>query len=67
MITKRYTQLQSIVATPKNVWRILMSSPNVLVDDFRSIEAKVNYIVEEMMADVTDLVKSGVLGNWDCR
>lgn len=62
MITKRYTQLQSIVATPKNVWRILMSSPNVLVDDIRSTEAKVNYVVEEMMADVTDLVKSGVLG-----
>lgn len=62
MLSKRYAQLRSIVATPKNIWRLLMSSPNVLVDDMRSIQKKVDYVVENMEADVTDLVKSGTLG-----
>lgn len=61
-ISKRYTELKGIVATPKNIWRLLMSSPNVLVDDFQSIQDKVDYITKEMEADVTDLVKSGSLG-----
>lgn len=62
LIAKRYMQLQEIVVTPKNIWRLLMASPNVLVDDMRVIKAKVDYILKEMEADVTDLVKSGVLG-----
>lgn len=61
-LESRYAQLRSIVATPKNIWRLLMSSPNVLVDDMKSIQAKIDYIVEEMEADITDLVKSGSLG-----
>lgn len=62
LITKRFTELKEIVRTPKNIWRLLMSSPNVLVDDMQSIQAKVDYILNEMEADVTDFVKSGSLG-----
>lgn len=61
-IGKRYAQLSAIVSTPKNIWRLLMSSPNVMVDDMSTIQEKVDYITEEMEADVTDLVKSGSLG-----
>lgn len=61
-LSKRYGQLRSIVATPKNIWRLLMSCPNVLVDDMRTIKQKVDYVLNEMEADVTDLVKSGTLG-----
>lgn len=61
-ISKRYTQLQEIVVTPKNIWRLLMSCPNVMVDDIESIRGKVDYILTKMEADETDLVKSGSLG-----
>lgn len=62
LLNKRLGQLRSIVATPKNIWRLLMSCPNVLVDDMRLIQKKVDYVLKEMEADVTDLVKSGTLG-----
>lgn len=61
-ISKRFSQLMSIVATPKNVWRLLMASPNVMVDDADVIVQKVDYVLRKMEADVTDLVKSGTLG-----
>lgn len=61
-LNKRYAQLRSIVATPKNIWRLLMASPNVLYDDMHVINQKVDYVVEKMEADITDLVKSGTLG-----
>lgn len=61
-IAKRYAQLQAIVYTPKNIWRILMSCPNVLVDDISTIRAKTDYILNTMEADIADLVKSGSLG-----
>lgn len=61
-ISKRFSQLMSIVATPKNVWRLLMSSPNVLIDDSDVILKKIDYVLRKMEADVTDLVKSGTLG-----
>lgn len=62
LLAKRYAQIRTIVHTPKNIWRLLMSSPNIIVDDFRSVQRKVDYILNEMEADVTDLVKSGSLG-----
>lgn len=61
-LSKRLGQLRSIVSTPKNIWRLLMASPNVLVDNFQSIQTKVDYVTKDMEADVTDLVKSGTLG-----
>ncbi|XP_055298840.1 transcription termination factor 4, mitochondrial [Sitodiplosis mosellana] len=61
-LAKRYAQLQTIVHTPKNIWRLLMSCPNLLVDDMRTIQQKVDYILKSMEADVTDIVKSGSLG-----
>lgn len=62
LIRIRYAELRAIVSTPKNIWRLFMSSPNVLIDDIQSIQDKVDYILNEMESDVTDLVKSGSLG-----
>lgn len=60
--SKRFGQLRSIVGTPKNIWRLLMSSPNVYVDDWKLIQKKVDYVLKDMEADETDLIKSGTLG-----
>lgn len=61
-IGSRFAELKKFAYTPKNIWRLFMASPNVLVDDIRSIREKVSYILNDMEADETDLVKSGVLG-----
>lgn len=37
------------------------SCPNVMSDDWKVIMKKIDYILDEMQADVTDLVKSGSL------
>lgn len=58
----RFGELRTFARTPKNIWRLFMASPNVLVDDFKTIQAKVDYVLGPMQADHTDLVKSGVLG-----
>lgn len=61
-IASRFAELKKFAATPKNIWRLLMASPNVLVDDEKVIRAKVSYVLNEMEADETDLLKSGALG-----
>lgn len=61
-LAKRCTQLQSFAWTTKNIWRLFMSSPNILVDDMKTINEKVDYIFDKMQSDITDLVKSGSLG-----
>lgn len=61
-IAKRFSQIQQFAYTEKNVWRLLMSSPNILVDDMNKIREKVDYILNDMEADETDMVKSGALG-----
>lgn len=60
-LANRWAKLQQIAWTTKNVWRLLIQSPNVLFDDMHSIKAKADYILDTMKADVTDLVKSGSL------
>lgn len=57
----RNCKLQSFAWTSKNIWRLLVQSPNVLFDDMKSINEKVDYIFEEMQCDMTDLVKSCAL------
>lgn len=61
-LAKRCAQLQSFAWTAKNIWRLFMSSPNILVDDIKTINEKVDYIFNVMQSDITDLVKSGALG-----
>lgn len=60
-LVNRWTRLQQIAWTTKNVWRLLIQSPNVLFDDMASINEKADYILKTMHADMTDLVKSGSL------
>lgn len=61
-IAKRYAELERYVSTSKNIWRLFMSSPNLLADDLKIIREKIDYILNVMEADETDLVKSGSLG-----
>lgn len=61
-IAKRFTQIQEFAYTEKNVWRLFMSSPNILVDDINVTKEKVDYILNDMEVDETDMVKSGALG-----
>lgn len=61
-IAKRFSQIKQFAYTEKNVWRLLMSSPNILVDDINVTREKVDYILNDMEADETDMVKSGALG-----
>lgn len=60
-LVKRWCNLQKFAWTSKNIWRLLIQSPNVLFDSMSSIDEKVDYILENMEADMTDLVKSGSL------
>lgn len=61
-IARRFAQIKQFACTGKNVWRLLMSSPNILVDDINETKEKVDYILNDMEADETDMVKSGALG-----
>lgn len=61
-LRKLYSQLLATVSTPKNIWRLLMSSPNIIADDPKITQAKLKYILNSMEVDVPDLVKSGALG-----
>lgn len=61
-IAKRFSQIKQFAYTEKNVWRLFMSSPNILVDDINVILEKIDYILNDMEADETDMVKSGALG-----
>lgn len=61
-IAKRFAQIKQFAYTGKNVWRLLMSSPNIFVDDLNETKEKVDYILNDMEADETDMVKSGALG-----
>lgn len=56
----RVADLTVYAATKKNVWRLLMASPNLLIDNLPIFTAKCNYLDGIMKVDVTDAVKSGV-------
>lgn len=60
-LSKRFCQLQQFSWTSKNIWRLFILSPNVLFDPIKSVNQKVDYILDTMQADMTDLVKSGSL------
>lgn len=60
-LLQRFCKLQTFSWTAKNIWRLLILSPNVLFDPMSTINKKVDYILDTMQADMTDLVKSGSL------
>lgn len=59
-LRERIADLKVYAQRDKNVWRLLMASPNLLTDNVSLFQAKYNYLSGVMKVDVTDAVKSGV-------
>ncbi|XP_001356619.2 uncharacterized protein [Drosophila pseudoobscura] len=53
--------LKSRVSTNKNVWKLLMNSPDLLAQSEKTIEEKLDYIIDVMRIEVPELVKSAGL------
>lgn len=53
--------LKSRLSTNKNVWKILMNSPDLLAQSEQSIEEKLNYMMDTMRLEVPEIVKSAAL------
>lgn len=59
-LRERIADIKVYAQREKNVWRLLMASPNLLTDNITTFQAKYNYLSGVMKVDVTDAVKSGV-------
>lgn len=70
-IRKRIGEIKTFAGSAKNIWRLIMSSPNILTDNINVINKKANYLINDMDVDVTDAVKSAVfaysLNKIQCR
>ncbi|KAH8409543.1 hypothetical protein KR222_008159, partial [Zaprionus bogoriensis] len=53
--------LKSRLSTSKNVWKVLMNSPDLLSQSEQCIEEKLNYMVDTMRIEVPEIVKSAAL------
>lgn len=62
-IKQRMAEIITYAGKRKNIWRILMASPNVLVEDITLFKKKYNYIQGVMNVDVSDAVKSGIFSH----
>lgn len=59
-VVSRITAIKGYAEKTKNVWRLLMASPNVITDKMTTFNAKAKYLQSVMDVDVTDATKSGV-------
>lgn len=59
-LTHRMAFLLGYVTSQRNVWRILMSAPTVILESEKSLEQKFKYLLEVMRVEVSDIVKSDV-------
>ncbi|XP_064539200.1 uncharacterized protein LOC135428983 [Drosophila montana] len=53
--------LKSRLTNNKNVWKLLMNSPDLLVQSEKTIEQKLNYMFDIMRIEVPEIVKSAAL------
>ncbi|ALC38214.1 CG15390 [Drosophila busckii] len=53
--------LKSRVSTNKNVWKLLMNSPDLISQPELLMEQKFNYMMDEMRIEVPEIVKSAAL------
>ncbi|XP_017047415.1 uncharacterized protein LOC108092381 [Drosophila ficusphila] len=53
--------LKSRVSTSKNVWKLLMNSPDLIAQPEASLEEKINFIKDVMRIEVPEIVKSSAL------
>lgn len=59
----RFAELEVLAGTPKNIWRLLMASPDMMTENMKIIQAKADYLFKVMKVDVSDAVKSGVFSH----
>ncbi|GAB0094480.1 uncharacterized protein DMENIID0001_097860 [Sergentomyia squamirostris] len=59
-IYERIARLQEYAETRKNVWTLLMNSPNVITDRIPAIESKIKYLRDTMKVELADVLKSEV-------
>ncbi|XP_053696248.1 transcription termination factor 4, mitochondrial [Sabethes cyaneus] len=57
-LAQRMAFLHTHFETRKNVWRLFMNSPNVVVDSVDSIQKKIDYVLQRMRIEVLETVKS---------
>lgn len=59
----RFAELKVLAGTSKNIWRLLMASPDIMTESPKIIQAKADYLFKVMKVDVSDAVKSGVFSH----
>ncbi|KAH8353199.1 hypothetical protein KR084_009630 [Drosophila pseudotakahashii] len=53
--------LKSRVSTSKNVWKLLMNSPDLIAQPEEIVEEKLNFLIDVMRIEVPEIVKSAAL------
>lgn len=62
-ILERLMYLKDYVHTKKNVWRLLVCSPNVVVDKIADVEEKRKFFEEVMKVEHTEVVKTAAFSH----
>ncbi|KFB38705.1 hypothetical protein ZHAS_00006106 [Anopheles sinensis] len=57
-LSQRVAFLHSHFETRKNVYRLFMNAPNLLVEEQRETEEKIDFLMEKMRHEVLEVVKS---------
>lgn len=62
-ILERIEYLKDYVHTRKNVWRLLLNSPNVIADKISEVKAKRAFFEDTMRVEHTDVVKTAAFSH----
>lgn len=62
-LRERMNLLQSYVTTPKNVWKLFMSNPNLVFEETHKIEQKLKYLIETLRIEVPEIAKTEALSH----
>lgn len=62
-INIKIENLKKYAGGVKNVWRLFLNSPNLIVDKIRTTDIKIAYLTDVMNVDVAEVVKSSVFSN----
>ncbi|KXJ74950.1 hypothetical protein RP20_CCG012685 [Aedes albopictus] len=57
-LAQRVAFLHSYFETRKNVWRLFLNCPNLVMDKEREIRPKIDYLLQTMRIEVLEVVKS---------
>lgn len=60
-LVKHIEFLRSYVSTSKNVWKLLMTCPNLMEQSTQTIESKILYMKDVMRIDIPEIIKSEAL------